>query len=87
MRDLSFCLTWLAVALVAYAVTVVASVWRWSLLLEAQEVAMPFPSLLASMSVALFFNNFLPSNVGGDVIRVRDGSRLTGSTTASAESW
>jgi hypothetical protein len=33
--------------------------------------------------VATFFNNFLPSNIGGDVIRIRDGSRLTGSTTAS----
>src|SRR3989442_823353 len=39
--------------------------------------------LSASYLVATFFNNFLPSNVGGDVIRVRDGSRLTGSTTAS----
>ena len=33
--------------------------------------------------VATFFNNFLPSNIGGDVIRVRDSSRLTGSTTTS----
>jgi hypothetical protein len=39
--------------------------------------------LSASYLVATFFNNFLPSNVGGDVIRVRDSSRLTGSTTAS----
>jgi hypothetical protein len=33
--------------------------------------------------VATFFNNFLPSNIGGDVVRVRDSSRLTGSTTTS----
>jgi uncharacterized protein (TIRG00374 family) len=33
--------------------------------------------------VATFFNNFLPSNIGGDVIRVRDSNRLTGSTTTS----
>ena len=36
-----------------------------------------------SYLVATFFNNFLPSNIGGDVVRVRDGSRLTGSTAAS----
>ena len=33
--------------------------------------------------MATFFNNFLPSNIGGDVVRVRDSSRLTGSTTTS----
>jgi len=33
--------------------------------------------------VATFFNNFLPSNIGGDVIRVRDSSKFTGSTTTS----
>ena len=33
--------------------------------------------------MATFFNNFLPSNIGGDFIRVRDSSKLTGSTTTS----
>ena len=43
----------------------------------------PCAGLTASYLVATFFNNFLPSNIGGDVVRVRDSSRLTGSTTAS----
>ena len=43
----------------------------------------PLRQLTSSYLVATFFNNFLPSNIGGDVVRVRDGSRLTGSTTAS----
>ena len=29
-------------------------------------------SLFGSFLVAIFFNNFLPSNIGGDVIRIRD---------------
>ena len=29
-------------------------------------------TLLGSLLVATFFNNFLPSNIGGDVIRIRD---------------
>ena len=40
-------------------------------------------SLSASYLVATFFNNFLPSNIGGDIVRVRDSSQITGSTTAS----
>ena len=43
----------------------------------------PLGHLSASYLVATFFNNFLPSNIGGDVIRVRDSSQLTGSTTTS----
>ena len=31
--------------------------------------------------MALFFNNFLPSNIGGDVIRIRDTARPAGSMT------
>jgi hypothetical protein len=77
-------LAWMAIALAAYAVTVLASVWRWWLLLEAQDVPMPFPALFASMSVALFFNNFLPSNLGGDVIRIADTAKVTRSKTLAA---
>ncbi len=54
-----------------------------ALLLQAQGFEAPLAHLSGSYLVATFFNNFLPSNIGGDVIRVRDGSRLTGSTTTS----
>src|SRR5437762_2524526 len=77
-------LAWIAVALALYTLNVVASVWRWRLLLEAQDVDMSFRSLFASMSVALFFNNFLPSNIGGDVVRVADSAKVTRSKTLAA---
>jgi len=73
----------LAGALGLYALTLALATWRWRLLLRAQGYQAPMGHLSASYLVATFFNNFLPSNVGGDVIRVRDSSRLTGSTTAS----
>jgi uncharacterized protein (TIRG00374 family) len=57
--------------------------WRWRLLLETQGYQAPLRPLSASYLVASFFNNFLPSNIGGDVIRVRDSSLLTGSTATS----
>ena len=65
-------LAWLAVALAFHALHVLASVWRWHLLIDAQRVAVTKRALLDSYLVALFFNNFLPSNIGGDVIRIRD---------------
>src|SRR5438067_1475981 len=65
-RKASF--AWLAVALGVYALTLLASTWRWHLLLDAQHVPVRRRSLLGSFMVATFFNNFLPSNIGGDVI-------------------
>ena len=40
--------------------------------------------LNASWLVALFFNNFLPSNIGGDVIRIADSVSITHSRTVAA---
>lgn len=72
---------WLMLALAFYVVTILATVWRWWLLLEAQEIDMPFRALYASMSVALFFNNFLPSSIGGDVVRIADTAKVARSKT------
>lgn len=72
---------WLLVAVALYTLSVAASAWRWGLLLNAQGIGMPFKALVSSFLVANFFNNFLPSNIGGDVIRVADTSKAAGSKT------
>jgi len=72
---------WLSLGLAFYVVTILATVWRWWLLLEAQEIDMSFRALYASMSVALFFNNFLPSSIGGDVVRIADTAKVARSKT------
>ena len=77
-------LPWLAVSLVLFFVMILVSAWRWGLLLGAQDVRMSFGALTASWLVATFFNNFLPSNIGGDVIRIRDTARAAGSKTLAA---
>jgi uncharacterized membrane protein YbhN (UPF0104 family) len=74
-------LLWLAIAMLLYFVNVLASVWRWRLLLYAQHVRMRSRALLASFLVATFWNNFLPSNIGGDVIRISDTAKPAGSKT------
>src|SRR5215831_13804311 len=77
-------LVWMTIALGFYAVSILVMVWRWWLLLEAQDVSMPFPALFGSMSVALFFNNFLPSNIGGDVVRISDTAKVARSKTRAS---
>jgi uncharacterized membrane protein YbhN (UPF0104 family) len=75
---------WLIVALGIYGVNLLASTWRWHLLLDAQRVPVKRRSLLGSFLVATFFNNFLPSNIGGDVIRISDTAGPAQSTTRAA---
>src|SRR3954469_3141353 len=77
-------LPWLAAALVLWTMNVAAATWRWHLLLEAQDVQMPRRRLFGSFLVANFFNNFLPSNIGGDVTRIRDTAPAAQSTTLAA---
>ena len=77
-------LRWFAVALAIYALNMIASTWRWHLLLRAQEVNLRRRWLLGSFLVASFFNNFLPSNIGGDVIRIGDTAKPAGSKTLAA---
>src|SRR2546425_6958608 len=71
-------LPWLALALAIYGVNMLASTWRWKLLLDAQDVRFRRRKLLGSFLVASFFNNFLPSNIGGDRIRIGDTPQAGG---------
>jgi glycosyltransferase 2 family protein len=72
---------WLAAAMLLFFVNVLAATWRWHLLLSAQSVTVRVRTLLASFLVANFFNNFLPSNIGGDVIRISDTAKQARSKT------
>ena len=74
-------IAWLTSALGLYLLMVLASAWRWGLLLDAQGVPVPARTLAGSFLVATFFNNFLPSNIGGDVVRIADTARPAGSKT------
>ena len=72
---------WLVAALLMYLAMVLASAVRWGVLLRAQHVQLPFSFLTQSFLVATFFNNFLPSNIGGDVVRITDTAKAAGSKT------
>jgi glycosyltransferase 2 family protein len=72
---------WVAMAIGLYWAMLIASAWRWGMLLDAQGVPVARGTLIRSYLVATFFNNFLPSNIGGDVIRIRDTAQAAGSKT------
>jgi glycosyltransferase 2 family protein len=74
-------IAWGVAALGTYALVLGVSAWRWHLLLRAQTVHVGYGRLTQSFLVATFFNNFLPSNIGGDVVRVADTARHAGSKT------
>jgi hypothetical protein len=68
-------------ALGLYLLQMLVATWRWGVLLVPQGIGLGHRRLLSSYLVATFFNNFLPSNIGGDVVRIRDTSGHTGSKT------
>ena len=74
---------WLLAALALYLGMILLSAWRWGLLLEAQDIPFAFRRLTSSFLVASFFNNFLPSNIGGDVIRIADTAPAAGSNSTT----
>jgi glycosyltransferase 2 family protein len=72
---------WMVLALAAFAATQSISVWRWNRLLRAQHIEVDRRRLTESIWVSMFFNNFLPSNIGGDVVRIADTATAAGSKT------
>ena len=72
---------WILLALAAYALTQSIAVWRWNRLLRAQHIEVEPRRLTESIWVSMFFNNFLPSNIGGDVVRIADTAPAAGSKT------
>lgn len=59
------------------------STTRWRLLLRAQAVRPSFGRVFQAYVVALFFNNLLPSTVGGDTVRAYDSWRFGASRGAA----
>ena len=80
-RVMSMNLAWLLLALMVYAAQQMIGVWRWDRLLRAQHVEVEKKKLAESIWVSMFFNNFLPSNIGGDVVRITDTAPEAGSKT------
>ena len=68
---------WLCLSLGVSPFLVLVSVVRWQGLLISQGILVALPRLCALYLVGRFFNNFLPSSIGGDLIRGYELSKVT----------
>jgi uncharacterized protein (TIRG00374 family) len=84
MRTAKF--PFLASAIVIYLIIQVLSAYRWRLLLIPLEMEVPFAKLLAYYFLGMYSNLFLPSAIGGDVVRIyylnKVTRRLSGASTS-----
>jgi len=60
---------WLVYANLLIPVAVTLGVWRWHVFLQVNRLTPGFGALTNFWLVGQFFSNFLPSNVGGDVVK------------------
>lgn len=77
IRDAFGTLDWawvIAAALVVYACIAISAV-KWGVLLRSRGHRLSFARLTRHYMVGLFFNNFLPTSVGGDVVRAWEAGR------------
>ncbi len=60
----------IVVALATMVLSVTVSAYKWGLLLKLHGVHYPFRALHRYYFIAMFFNNFLPTSIGGDGYRI-----------------
>jgi uncharacterized membrane protein YbhN (UPF0104 family) len=59
----------LAAAFVLYAAALLLTLFRWYILVRAQDLPFRVPDALRLGLVGFFFNTFLPGSVGGDIVK------------------
>ncbi|RME45134.1 MAG: UPF0104 family protein [Chloroflexi bacterium] len=75
---------YLMAALALYLAGVPLRAYRWQGLLSALHVAVPLRRLVSLYFVGTFFNNILPTGVGGDVVRAYELSKDGAGAAAAA---
>ena len=82
-RDRGTALAWLVVGLAVWLVAAVLATVRWQRVLSALELPADLSPLLSHSFAGLFVANFLPTTIGGDVLRVTRLSQSNGQAPAS----
>ncbi len=75
---------WIVASFSLHALGVWISAVRWRILIQVQGDRVPLSFLVKSYLVGTFFNNFLPTRFGGDIVRIWDGSRYSRSILKSS---
>jgi glycosyltransferase 2 family protein len=63
-------LGWFAIALLFHIIGLVVRTYRWSILIKALGAPVRFGRLLYLYLAGTFFNTFLPTGIGGDVVKI-----------------
>ena len=82
LKDINIFLLILSFLTHGYGIAITAI--RWQTLLKTQNVRVSIPFLSGSVFVGMFFNNFLPTSIGGDVYRAYDVTKKTGLPMSSS---
>jgi uncharacterized protein (TIRG00374 family) len=75
---------WLALALGTHFIGMGLSVVRWRLLLQALAISISRSAALWALMKGAFYNTFLPTAIGGDVVRIHQVSQWTRRLGATA---
>ena len=74
---------WIIASFSLHIIGFLLTALRWQMLLAARGAHLSTWYLVRSVLIGIFFNNFLPSTVGGDVYRAYDTAEQVGSKTES----
>ncbi len=77
---------WLILAGVFIVISMAVSVEKWSRILRAAGINLPWFQLWQIYWIGIFFNNFLPSSIGGDGIRILLAGRNISNIAGAASS-
>ena len=67
---------YIAAAIAVFFLSSLLGSVQWHLLLRAGGISLPYRTTFRLYFVGLFFNNFLPANVGGDAVKIFDVARV-----------
>lgn len=62
----------LALGFLTLPLTYILGFWRWHMLLAVAGINIPLKKLISSFCGGIFFSIFLPSTIGGDLVRTAD---------------
>lgn len=82
----NFNIKWLPLIFLLITLSVVVSTFKWRILIKAQSLSIRFSTLFGYYIRGLFFNNFLPSSIGGDGVRIYLTGRKTNNYSSAASS-
>jgi glycosyltransferase 2 family protein len=78
LHESNYC--FLGLAFLTYLSTFIIITYRWQSLLAGHNLPVPFRKLFIFYLIGFFFNNFLPTSIGGDLVRIYKTAAFTSRT-------